>query len=215
MNENGINTKERILQAAEELFFRYGIRSITMDDIARHLSVSKKTLYRYFEDKDQIVATLTKFDIAESERCSAEIAKQSRDPVDEILQSMEYLTRKISGWHPSMIYDLQKYHPKSWGEVRKFSQEYMLNAVVRNLRRGIRQGIYRSNLNILILARLRIEQVSLAMNPEIYPPSQFDLKKVEWELLNHFLHGILTDKGRKLLEMYESSGKSKKQKIVA
>lgn len=215
MSETGENTRIRILHAAQELFFSYGIRSITMDDIARHLSISKKTLYRIFEDKDQIVATLTQGDIMESIRCSEEIASLAKDPIDEILRAMDYMAKKLSGWHPSMIYDLQKYHPNAWGDFRKFSEEYMLNAVMRNLRRGMRQGLYRSDLNVHILARLRIEQVSLAMNPHIYPPAQFEIRKVELELLYHFLHGILTPKGQKLLEQYESSTKTKKQKNVA
>ena len=215
MNGNGSDTKERIIKAAQELFFSYGIRSITMDDIARHLSISKKTLYRFFEDKDQIVLTLTQLDLKENERLMKDIASRSKDAIDEILQAMECVTEQLSKFHPSVIYDLQRFHPKSWNELRKFTEEHSLSSVMLNLKRGIRQGLYRSDINIPILSRLRIEQISLAMNPVVYPPGQFDLKKVEIELLKHFLFGILTIKGLKLLEQYESIHKTRKQKIVA
>ncbi len=215
MNGNGIDTKTRILQAAQELFFSYGIRSITMDDIAKHLSVSKKTLYRFFDDKDQIVHTLTLLDMKENEKMMKEITARSKDAIDEILQSMECVTEQLSKFHPSVIYDLQRFHPKSWSEFRRFTEDNSLSAVMLNLKRGIRQGLYRSNINIPILSRLRIEQISLAMNPNVFPPAQFDLKKVEIELLKHFLYGILTIKGLKQLEQYESLTKTRKQKIVA
>jgi len=215
MNGNGTDTRERILKAAQELFFSYGIRSITMDDISRHLSVSKKTLYRFFEDKDQIVHTLTLLDLKENECMMKDITSKAKDAIDEILQSMECITEQLSKFHPSVIYDLQRFHPKSWSEFKKFTEEQSLTAVMLNLKRGIRQGLYRSDIHIPVLARLRIEEISLAMNPQAYPPQQFDLKKVEVELLKHFLYGILTIKGLKLLEQYESIYKTRKQKIVA
>jgi hypothetical protein len=84
-----------------------------------------------------------------------------------------------------------------------------------NLKKGIKQGLYRSDINIPVLARLRIEEISLGMNPHAYPPHEFDLKKVEVELLKHFLHGILTLQGLKVLQQYQSMHKTKKQKIVA
>lgn len=210
----GIETRERILKAAQELFFSYGIRSITMDDIARHLSISKKTIYQFFEDKDQIVLTLTKLDMQENGKIMKEIARGSKDAIDEIMQVMECMTDQLTKFHPSLIYDLQKFHPRSWNEFRKFTEEHSLAAVMLNLKRGIRQGLYRSDINIPILSRLRIEQISLGMNPQVFPPGQFDLKKVEIELLKHFLYGILTIKGLKQLEQYQMIYKAKKQKVA-
>ena len=215
MNGNGQEIRDRILKGAEELFFSYGIRSITMDDIARHLSVSKKTLYRFFEDKDQIVRTLTQVDVQKDIRCMKEIAAVAKDPIDEILQAMNFIMVEFAKFHPSLLYDLQKYHPEAWNDFRRLQEEHMLSAVIVNLKKGIRQGLYRNDINISILARLRLEQLALAANPQIYPPEKFDLKKVEVELLRHFLHGILTLKGLKLLEQYEMNQKTKRQKSIA
>lgn len=214
-NGNGIAARERILKAAQELFFSYGIRSITMDDIARHLSISKKTIYQFFDDKDQIVHTLTQWDLEENKIMMKQIALHSKDAVDEILQAMECMSMQLAKFHPSLIYDLQKYHPHSWNEFKKFTEEYSMVAVMLNLKKGIRSGLYRSDINIPVLARLRIEQISLGMNPHVYPPPRFDLKKVEIELLKHFLYGILTLKGLKVLKHYQSLPKTKKQKAVA
>jgi AcrR family transcriptional regulator len=213
-NGTDSGVKARILHGAQELFFSYGIRSITMDDIARHLSISKKTIYQFFEDKDQIVLTLTKMDMGENEQVMKGIPQRSKDAIDEILQVMECVKEHLAKFHPSVIYDLQKFHPKAWNEIRQHTENRTMSAVMANLRRGIRQGFYRNDINIPILARLRIEEISLGMNPQVYPPSQFDLKKVELELLNHFLYGILTLKGFKQLEQYKMNHKQKKQKVA-
>jgi len=214
-NGNGTETRERILKAAQELFFSYGIRSITMDDIARHLSISKKTIYQFFDDKDQIVKTLTQWDLDENKQQMKEIEANSKDAVDQILQAMNCMTRQLTKFHPNLIYDLQKFHPQSWNEFKKFTEEHSLSAIMINLKRGIRQGLYRSDINIPVLARLRIEEISLGMNPHVYAPHQFDLQKEEIELLKHFLYGILTLKGLKVLQQYELQHKTKKQKSVA
>lgn len=215
MNGNGEQTRERILKAAQQLFFSYGIRSVTMDDIARHLSISKKTIYQFFEDKHQIVLILTKWDLEENKKQMKQIAADSKDAIEEMLQAMDCMTAQLSKFHPSLIYDLQKFHPQSWNEFKKFTEEHALGAVMLNLKRGKKQGLYRNDLNIPVLARLRIEQISLGMNPSIFPPNVFDLKKVEMELLRHFLYGILTLKGLKNLSRYEAVHKNKKQKAVA
>ncbi|MBA3648932.1 MAG: TetR/AcrR family transcriptional regulator [Chitinophagales bacterium] len=212
---NGTDMRGRILQAATELFFSYGIRSITMDDIARHLSISKKTIYQFFEDKDEIVQTLCHIDCDQNVLTMQQISDQSKDAIDEIMQSMEFLAAVLSRLNPNLIYDLQKFHPAAWSEFQKFREDHLKGSVEKNLRKGIRQGYYRSEINVKILARLRIEEVVLGMNPIIYPPSNFNLREVELELLVHFLYGIITLEGLKLLNDYKTKKKIKKLKVLA
>lgn len=213
--ENGNGTRERILKAAQELFFSYGIRSITMDDIARHLSISKKTIYQFFEDKHQIVHVLCKMDCEMNGKRIHSITDNSTDAVDEILQSMDFLGDMLSKMNPNLIYDLQKYHPASWEEFNKFREEHLLGVVEANLKKGIKQGLYRSDINIKIIAKLRIEEVHIGLNPAFFAPSKFNLQEVQLALLEHFLYGILTIQGIRLLSKYNSGKKIKKQKVYA
>lgn len=213
--ENGNGTRDRILKAAQDLFFSYGIRSITMDDIARHLSISKKTIYQFFEDKHQIVHVLCKMDCETNGQRMHSIANNSSDAVDEILQSMDFLGNMLSRMNPNLIYDLQKYHPAGWNEFNKFREEHLLGTVEANLKRGIKQGLYRSDINVKILAKLRVEEVQLGLNPAFFSPSKFNLQEVQLALLEHFLYGILTLEGIRLLAKYNSGKKSKKQKVYA
>ncbi|MCY7409366.1 MAG: TetR/AcrR family transcriptional regulator [Chitinophagales bacterium] len=209
------DTRERILKASQELFFSYGIRSITMDDVARHLAISKKTIYHFFSDKDQIVLTLCRLDCEFNAGMMDHIARNSKDAIDEILQAMEFMSALFKRMNPNLIYDMQKYHHIAWNEFKKFREQNMMGTVERNLRKGIKQGLYRTDINTKLLARLRIEEVEMGMNPNIFPPGEYDLRKVQVELLSHFIYGILTEKGIKELANYKASKKNKKSKAQA
>jgi AcrR family transcriptional regulator len=213
--ENGQETRDRILKAAHELFYSYGIRSITMDDIARHLSISKKTIYLFFNDKHQIVEEACRRDLDSHTEKIHQIAKNAKDAIIEILNTMDFLGDMFSKMNPNLIYDLQKYHPGAWDHFHIFREQQLLGAVEANLKKGIKQGLYRADLNVRILAKLRIEEVQLGMNPTVFAPTKFNLQEVQLTLLEHFLYGILTIEGIKLLGSYNRQYKIKKPKIIA
>ena len=198
-----METQERIEFAAHELFYRFGIKSVTMDDIAKHLSMSKKTIYSFFEDKDQIVNTLCKKDLHDRECRFVQIAQESKNAIDEILLMMKYMGEMFSGMNPNLFYDMQKYHPKAWKSFRAFKEEKIFVMVSSNLKKGIEQGLYRKDMDIRIIAKLRIEQVEMAFNPVLFPPDKFKPVNVQMQLLDHFMHGISTLKGHKLINKYK------------
>jgi AcrR family transcriptional regulator len=195
-------TRARIMEAAHDLFYQYGIRSITMDDIAKHLSISKKTIYRFFEEKDAIVGACCDGDLGNHGCRMEDIAKNSKDAVHEIIECMKYLGEMFSSMNPNMFYDLQKYYPASWKTFRNFKEEKIMKIVETNLQKGIKEGLYRPDINIKVLSRLRIEEVELGMNPVVFPPAKFDLKEVQLTVLDLFIHGITTAKGRNLIAKY-------------
>jgi AcrR family transcriptional regulator len=195
--------EERILEAASELFFRHGVRSITMDAIASHLGMSKRTIYDSFEDKDAIVKALTQQEISDREKELHDIRKHSENSIDEIMRALNYMETCFGRINPSVFYDLQKFHPAAWKHFREFKDGKMQAFIEENLRRGIKQDLYRKNLKIKILAKLRIEEVEMGFNPVIFPPSKFNFTEVQVALLDHFLHGIVTLKGHKLINKYK------------
>ncbi len=199
-----MDTKERIIQAANELFYKHGVKRITMDDIAQHLSVSKKTIYGFFSDKDEIVHTVCAMNL-DNNKCEFEsLSENARDSVHEIIECMNHVSAMFSVINPNLFYDLQKYYPKSWEMFRKFREENMMNLFEKNLKAGIKDGLYRDDINIKILARLRVEQIVMAMNPDVFPPHKYNHREVQLELLDHFLHGIVTVKGNKLISKYKN-----------
>lgn len=190
-----MDTKERIITKADELFFRYGVRAVTMDDIAQELGISKKTIYQHFEDKDSIVYDVA-FKSFENDKCELmAIYKEAENPIEEILISIEYLRKNIANMNPMIMHDIRKYYPKVWSLYGEHKQFYLKEAIVRNMKEGIEQGLYRSDINIDILSKLRLEQVELAFDQEVYPFSKYNAFEVQEVFIDHFLRGIMTEKG--------------------
>jgi AcrR family transcriptional regulator len=199
------NVKEQILKGAEDLFFHYGIKNITMDDIAKHLGMSKRTIYENFPTKDDIVETLLRSHLEMNMDICETQSEVSKNAIEEIVLMMNHLREMFTRMSPKILFDLKKFHPKAWKEFREFKQGFLMKTISNNIRRGITEGIYRKNINVDVLARMRIEQVEIAWNPEIFPSSQFELKEVQLSMLEHFLYGITNIKGHRLVEKYKKN----------
>lgn len=198
-----MDTKQRILNAAFELFFRFGIKRVTMDDIAKHLAMSKKTIYQFFRDKDEVVHALMLQKIAEDERDFAAIAEKSAHVVEEVFNYMHQMHAIFSQVNPNIFYDLQKYHPRSWELFIAFKTNFVMKQVEQSLEKGKNDGYVRQDVNSPVLARLRMEEIEMGLNPNVYPPDQFKILDVPLALTEHFLYGICTLKGHKLINKYK------------
>ncbi len=196
--------KERILEASMELFFTHGIKRITMDDIARHLAVSKKTLYASFDDKDQIIHECC-HNYLDNSRCDfMQMEQQSKDAIHEIFLTMEKLQDMFSHINPVLFEDLQKFYPRTWNLYLQFKEKHVSEVIEKNLIKGIEQKLYRPDINIKILVKLRIEEITLGLNTAIFPLRKFKPHEVQVALLDHFLHGIVTVRGHKLINKYKN-----------
>jgi AcrR family transcriptional regulator len=192
--------KEKILKGAEELFMRYGIRSISMDDIARHLSVSKKTLYQHFTDKEDIVTMTCKTHLERNAIEFDRIRSTATNSIDELAKLSVCLKRNMEDMNPSLMYDLQKYHPRAWAVWTEHKTKFIRCSVVRNLKQGIEEGYFRPEIDPEIIASVRLELVQVAFNEDIFPREKFSLAEVQMQVFDHFVYGLLTDKGRKLYQ---------------
>ena len=178
-------------------------KSITMDDVAKHLAMSKKTLYQHFKDKNDMVMKCCSHDLVNRECVFKDIASQAKDAIHEIMQMMKHMESMFTKMNPNLFYDMQKYHPAVWRMFREFKEGNMMKMIEENLHKGIQQGLYRKDIDIPVMARLRIEQVEMGFNPEIFPPGKYNLANVHFALFYHFLHGITTLKGHKLINKYK------------
>jgi TetR/AcrR family transcriptional regulator, cholesterol catabolism regulator len=194
--------RERILDKAQELFFRYGVKSVTMDDIARELGISKKTIYQHFEDKNAMVYA----GVAHHFECDRSIVEkvqmEAPDPIAEVVMTSEMMRQTMAGMNPTAIFDIKKYYPQAWDLFSKYKKEFILEIVKQNLKKGVEMGLYRANINSEIIARLRLEQIEMGLDPYIFPLNQFNPLDTQLELLDHFLRGIVTLKGLNLYEQY-------------
>lgn len=208
-------TPNHILEHSQELFYRYGTRSVTMDDIARQLGVSKKTLYKHFKDKEAIVFTMMKTKIAEMENRTLFIAQHSNDAVDEILKTMEYMSEVLVNMTPGLFFDLQKFHPHAWKLFINHRNNYLKDCITKNLRRGIKEDLYRDDIDVELTAKLRLCQIDNTVDPNLFPGRQFDIRQVNLCSLDLYLHSIVNTKGHRLLDKYTKQTSSTRKKIIA
>lgn len=192
--------KERIIAKAREQFFRYGIKSVTMDDIARELGISKKTIYQHFEDKDAIVHQLMMAEMA-NDKCEwDQLDGSSNNVIEKIVKSMDIIRQAVAEINPSTFFDIKKYHPKTWDLFQEHKQNFIMESVRKELLQGIEQGFFRADIKVEILVRMRLEQIEIGFDPHLFPPNKFSLIEVELTMLDHYIRGILTPKG---LEVYQ------------
>ena len=199
------DVRKKILKGAESLFMKYGVRSISMDDIARHLSVSKKTLYQHFEDKEDIVTVTSQSHIEMMSQQVEEIRLSSKNAIDELSKLSMCLKQNVEEINPSMLFDLKKYHPKAWAVWLDHKNKFVRDSVIRNLKQGIEEGYFRPEINMQVIATVRLELVQIPFDEEIFPPSQFNVTEVQLQIFDHFVYGLLTEKGRKLYQKYKET----------
>lgn len=195
--------KERIQQKANDLFRRYGVKSITMDEIAAQLGVSKKTIYQFFSDKDELVAAVVGNTIGYSQQICDKNRQECKDAVHELFRAMDFVKEIFSDMNPSMMYDLERYHPGAYRIFLDHRNKYLYEVIKSNLARGIKEGLYRPEINVEIIARFRLEGMMIAFNPDVYPSPRFNLAETQREIIEHFLFGVASLKGYKLILKYQ------------
>jgi AcrR family transcriptional regulator len=195
---------ERIIQGSEELFLTAGIKSITMDDIARHLGMSKKTIYQFFKDKNELVIALVRKKLKEDEDQMAEIISKSGNVIEEMINMMKCSEEIFSRINPIVIHDMQKYHPEAWKQFQNFKSGVLVHTLEELLNKGIEQGYIRPEIDVKIIARMRVNQVELGFNTTIFPVAEFNTWTVQQQFNEHFNYGICTLKGYKLLNQYKN-----------
>ena len=197
-----METKDRILAKAKELFMLYGVKSITMDEIAAQLGVSKKTIYQFFSDKDQLVFSVMQEELEDSRENCLRCSSGSENAIHECFLNLDRFVEHVREMNPALLYDLKKFHPEAFHMVSSFKTSFFLDMVRKNLEAGIRQGLYRADIHVEVIARFRVNSVYLIFSPEFTESSGLSLLDLQQELFLHFLHGIATAKGEQLVQKY-------------
>ena len=195
---------ERIIQGGEELFLKAGIKSVTMDDIARNLGISKKTIYLFFKDKNELVMALVKKKLQEDEDQMSEIISKSGNVIEAMINMMKCSEEIFSRINPIVIHDMQKYHPDAWKQFQNFKSKVVEHTLEELLTKGIKQGYIRPDIDVKIIAKMRVNQVEMGFNTAIFPIADFNTWKVQAQFHEHFNFGICTLKGYKLLNQYKN-----------
>ncbi len=174
-----------------------------MDDVAREVSISKKTIYQHFNHKDDLVTETTRAHLQREMEEFEEIGTGARDAVDELYQLSKCIRKNISNINPSLLYDLQKYHPDAWEVFKNYKDNFIRGRIVNNIVRGKEEGLYRADIDENILSIMRVEQIQIMFDERIFPKNDFDFVNIQMQVFDHFIHGLLSDKGRKVYKDYQ------------
>ncbi len=197
-----MESKDQIANAAVQLFLKFGTRSVTMDDIAKRLGISKKTIYQYFNDKDEVVELATLRILEREKKLIENLQERSENAIHELYLITRYIRQHIVEINPSILLDIQKYHRSAWKIYQNFKDSVFLQTVESSIRKGIEEEYFRADINPKILAKLRIQQNHIAFDDEIFPKNEFDWTEVQLQIFYNFCYGLLTPKGVELFENY-------------
>lgn len=205
-----LETGLRVKQKAHQLFMQYGLRSVSMDDIASSLGISKKTIYQYFADKDELVDAVVDIEFRKNESICEYDRSNSKNAVHEIFMAMDMVVEMFSSMNPSLVFDMQKYYPKAFQKFHTHKNDYLYNVIRDNIKRGIVEELYRPELNVDIIARFRVESIMIPFNPEFFSKLKYNLAEIEEEFIIHFLFGMASVKGYKMIVKYQQERINKK-----
>lgn len=192
--------QEKWLKRVEELFFKLGIKSITMDDVARELGISKKTLYSFVESKDDLVSKVMDRHITEQCRGDEALHAESTDAVDEMVRIIQQIMTDIGQMKPNLVHEMQKYHRDVWDRINDFQQTYILNLARQNLEWGRKEGLYRPDFDIETTARFYIAGAMSIFDEQYFPKPPYTFDKLFKEFIINYLHSIVSENGLKILK---------------
>lgn len=193
---------QEILEKATQVFLRFGIKSITMDDIARELGISKKTLYLHVKDKNDLVnQIITCKTFMDQEMCCI-AQKQAENAIDEFIRTREFVLENIRMINPSLFLDLKKYHSEAWSIIEKHKHDFIYQSITKNLTRGISEGIYRDDINIEVVTILILNSTEIMMEGKLMAWPNQKIEDVFSVMTRFQLRGLVNDKGLELLNKY-------------
>ncbi len=189
-----------IVDSVSKLYLEYGIRGVTMDDVAHHLSISKKTLYEYFTDKKQLVwAVLDHIKKEWDHRFSSHVCIDC-NAIEELFHFYEIQVKMIKSNKPAFVYDLRKYYPEVFNYFQKLKREMIEEHFLSNLAKGQEEGLYRTDMDGEIISKLNLMRIEGIMNNEYFTLDDFLNTDLFTEIFKYHLYGIASENGRKIIE---------------
>lgn len=176
-------------------FVKYGIKSMTMDDISSHLGISKKTLYQFVENKKDLVKKVMSNLIANQQNCICEMHDGSGNAIDKLLEISSFINEHMRALHPSVIFDLKKYYPDAWGVLNEHKQEFIYSTIKSNLEVGMKEGLYRSDMNTEVVTRLFLAMTNALIDPNSFPKGYFTKEEMHKEITQYHIRAVLNKKG--------------------
>jgi len=195
-----IQKNKALIEKARELYYKYGIKSITMDDVARELGISKKTLYQFVENKTDLVEKVLDFEIEKRTGEFKKLDENKLNAIEELFEVNRHINHVLERHNPSMHYDLRKYYPDVFKRLQESKQNRMLKSLIKNLEKGKKEGLYRKEIDNEIIARIQVSRAENVIENSCVSIRDYISRKFFSELFIYHIRGIANSKGIKFLE---------------
>jgi len=194
------NQLQALLLKSRELFMKRGVKSLTMDQIAKEMGMSKKTVYQFVENKAELINLTMKDFLDEERKLMDGILMHSTNSVDEMIKMIEYWLQVVREFNATTLNEVQKYYPETWNMYNEYRFNFMLGLIRNNLENGLKEGYYRKDMDTDIISKIYILAVEILLNQELFPTKQYTYISIYREFLSYHLRGIVSADGLKYLE---------------
>ena len=195
--------KKEIIKITTELFLSLGFKSITMDDISKKMGISKKTLYEYFENKEMLVRASTSMKYNEVMNSIIEIKKSAKDPIMEVYLIKKELLQHLSNETTSPQYQLQKYYPEIYHELKEKEFKIFNKMFKESLKKGIKMSLFRKEIRIKFITRIYFNGLRGIRDINLFPLDKYKIDELITDFFEYHLRAISTKKGLSLLKNYK------------
>jgi AcrR family transcriptional regulator len=190
-------TKEKILEIARQKFFQDGFVKTSIDEIAREYHISKKTIYKHFKSKDDLLTGVVKDFTGRVTNSIIEIMKSKKNSIEKLIDVLNLMQNSIRQFSLRYIDDIQKHKPKLWNYIEKFRKENLEKIVYQTIEEGKKEGLF-SDVNPDIVFRIFYGAVRNVISPDFLITSPISRDEAIDETFEILLNGVLTNEGKKL-----------------
>ena len=191
MNEKQLE----IIEKASLVFMRNGVKSVTMDDLAKQLGMSKKTIYKFFKDKNDLIAQIMQSKVELDKMVCENVKVNAENAIDELIQISKFISEMFGEVHTSVFFDLQKYHREAWNIMENHKVGYVKHQILQNIQRGIDEGLYISDLKKEVIAAAYISNMDTIFENKGQLLGAMNLSEILTEIIRFQLRGMVNEKG--------------------
>jgi len=189
------NKQTDIIERAGQVFMKFGIRSVTMKDVANQLGISKKTLYNHFTDKHELILKIIKAKIEQDIAVFRSASSKSQNAIEELHMHSKYVIETFKAINPSVFHDLKKSYPEAWQDIYNHKWDFVYHIILQNINRGIKEGLYRDDVHKEIYAKIYVSNVETVIESELFPWPAFKYEVVFRETFRLHIRGLANEKG--------------------
>ena len=194
------NQKEiALIERVNDVYINKGVKRTTMDDMAKALNVSKKTLYKYVKNRKELVMKSTYFHVSRDRKRVTEIQNENYNPIIEQYELAKFVIETISKINPVLHSDLENYFPEAWTYLNQYFNGFIFEILYSNLKRGQLEGVYHIHFKPEIVARFFANRIDIIFDGELFPSSEFNFKEIYLEYLMYNLNSIVSEQGKEML----------------